>query len=185
MSKSLNNVYTLDTLKEKGYEPLAYRYLSYTSHYRNKLNFTWEGIESSQKSLNKLRDIYKLHLNGNEQVEKSVLEKYTKQFEDAINDDLNFPVALATVWELARCGVYSREIANTLKEFDKVLSLDIDKENKEEKLDIPEDVEKILNDRKIARDRKDYKKSDELRDILKDKGYTVLDTKDGQKIEKI
>lgn len=185
MSKSLNNVYTIDTLEEKGYQPLAYRYFSYTAHYRNKLNFTWEAIDSAQRALNKLKEIYNLHLNSSKKVETSFLEKYIQQFEDAINDDLNFPMALAVVWDLAKCSIYSKDIANTLKNFDKILSLNIDCiEEKNINLKIPDEVIQILDERQKARDNKDYIKSDELREKLKNKGYVVLDTKDGQKIEK-
>ena len=187
MSKSLNNVYTIDTLIERGLEPLAYRYLTYTAHYRNKLNFTWDGIEASQKSLKKLREAYDMHKNGTDIVDEEKLNEYKVRFENAINDDLNFPMALAVVWEMARQKEHSKAIADLMLEMDKVLSLDIDKkEEKEEKENlIPEEIQSLLEERKIVRDNKDFKTSDEIRDRLKDMGYIVKDTKEGQVIEKI
>lgn len=184
MSKSLNNVYTIDTLIERGLEPLAYRYLTYTAHYRNKLNFTWDGIEASQKSLNKLREAYNIHLEGTDVVDEEKLNEYKTRFVNAINDDLNFPMALAVVWELARQKERSKAIADLMLEMDKVLSLDIDKKEEKENI-ISEEIQGLLDERKIARENKDFKTSDEIRDKLKDMGYVVKDTKEGQVIEKM
>ena len=75
MSKSLGNVYLVKDIKEKGYEPLAYRLFSYSCNYRNKLNFTWEGIESAQKSLERLRGSYRAHLNGTDNLDEKDREK--------------------------------------------------------------------------------------------------------------
>ena len=184
MSKSLNYVYTIDTLIERGLEPLAYRYLTYTAHYRNKLNFTWDGIEASQKSLKKLREAYNIHLEGTDIIDEEKLNEYKTRFENAINDDLNFPMALAVVWELARLKEHSKAIADLMLEMDKVLSLDIDKKEEKENI-IPEEIKSLLEERKLARENKDFKTSDEIRDKLKDMGYIVKDTKEGQVIEKM
>ncbi len=184
MSKSLGNVYTIEDLEKKGIEPLAYRYLFYTSHYRNKLNFTWDAIKSAQTSLNNLRQLTNMHKNGQNKVEDKILEEIENKFSDAINDDINMPVALSIVWEVAKNKDYSEDYYNLIKKFDKILSLNLDKYQNEEGLEIPEDVTKILDERKLARDKKDFQKSDLLRDKLKDMGYLVKDTKEGQKIER-
>lgn len=184
MSKSLNNIYTISTLEEKNIEPLAYRYFTYTAHYRNKLNFTWDAIYASAKSLNNLREAYKAHLNGTETVNSIVINEFMQRFTDALNDDLNLPMALAVTWELAKYKQHSKEIAKLLLDMDKVLSLDIDK-NEDVKLDVPQEVIYILNERKKAREEKKFAMSDDLRDKLKEIGYSVLDTKEGQQIEKI
>ena len=180
MSKSLGNVYLLKDIIEKGYEPLVYKYFCYTAHYRNKLNFTWEAIDASNKSLMKLRESYKKHLAGNENIEDDIILNYKNRFLKAINDDLNMPLAMGIVWEVAKNEKKSKKIAELLLDFDKVLGLKIDK-----KEDIPEEVLKLLDERNIARKEKDWKKSDELRDKIQEYGYRIEDTKDGTNIERI
>lgn len=184
MSKSLGNVYTLNDLKAKGIDALSYRYFTYSSHYRNKLNFTWEAIKSAKNSLNKLRDMIALHKGVNKKIDKNIISKYEEQFLDAINDDMNMPVAISIVWEIAKEKEKSNDFYELIKKFDSVLSLDLDKNDKED-INIPEDIKLILNERKDARKNKNFAKSDELRDKLKELGYIVKDTKDGQIIEKV
>lgn len=184
MSKSLGNVYTLNDLKAKGIDALSYRYFTYSSHYRNKLNFTWDAIKSAKNSLNKLRDMIALHKDVNKKIDKNILSKYEEQFLDAINDDMNMPVAISIVWEIAKEKEKSNDFYELIKKFDSVLSLDLDKNDKED-INIPEDIKLILNERKDARKNKNFAKSDELRDKLKELGYIVKDTKDGQIIEKV
>lgn len=184
MSKSLGNVYTLNDLKAKGIDALSYRYFTYSSHYRNKLNFTWDAIKSAKNSLNKLRDMIALHKGVNKKIDKNIISKYEEQFLDAINDDMNIPVAISIVWEIAKEKEKSNDFYELIKKFDSVLSLDLDKNDKED-INIPEDIKLILNERKDARKNKNFAKSDELRDKLKELGYIVKDTKDGQIIEKV
>ena len=185
MSKSLGNIYTISELEEKGYEPLAYKLFCFSSHYRNKLNFTFEGLDGAQKSLNRLRSSYKAHFQGTDILnneDKDKLVNIENNFHKAINDDLNMPLAMSFVWEAAKFNKKSKEVANLLKKFDSVLGLSIDKENKKE--DIPEEILKLVNDRNEARKNKDYNKSDELRNLILKKGYIIKDTKDGVQIEK-
>lgn len=188
MSKSLGNTYTLDQLQEKGIEPLAYKLFCYTAHYRTKLNFTFAGAEASEKSLNRLRQSYLKHEESNNEVEDKIIEEYLNRFVEAINDDLNMPLAMGIVWEVARNDIKSNKFAKLLLEFDKVLGLDLvnSKEylEKEEKQEIPEEIQKLLEERKTARENKNWAESDRIRDLIKEKGYTVKDTKEGQIIEK-
>lgn len=185
MSKSLGNCYTVTTIEEKGFEPLAYRYLTFTSHYTNKLNFTWEGIEASQVALNRLRENYAEHLKGAEKIDGDKINDYKERFKDAINDDLNFTAALAVVWEVAKNTVKSKDYAELLKHFDTVLSLNVDSApyKKEKQVEIDDNIQELLEKRKQARVNKDFKLSDEIRDELLQLGYKVIDTKEGQKIE--
>ena len=184
MSKSLGNVYTLNDLKAKGIDALSYRYFTYSSHYRNKLNFTWDAIKSAKNSLNKLRDMIALHKGVNKKIDKNIISKYEEQYLDAIKDDKNRPVAISIVWEIAKEKEKSNDFYELIKKFDSVLSLDLDKNDKED-INIPEDIKLILNERKDARKNKNFAKSDELRDKLKELGYIVKDTKAGQIIEKV
>lgn len=182
MSKSLGNVYTIDNLEEKGLDPLSFRYLAYTSHYRNKLNFTWDAIESANNSLINMRKLYQEHLNGNEKVDD--VSKFREKFIDAINDDLNMPMAMAVVWEVLRNNK-SKDYAKLLLEFDEVISFNINKLEQIDELELPLEISDIVEERKLARENKDFKLSDILRDKLFDLGYKVLDTKEGQKIDKV
>ena len=185
MSKSLGNVYLVKDIKEKGYEPLAYRLFSYSCNYRNKLNFTWEGIESAQKSLERLRGSYRAHLNGTDNLDEKDREKLAnieENFHKAINDDLNMPLAMSYVWEAARFEKKSPEVAKMLAKFDTILGIDIDKQ--EEQKEIPQEISELLEQRRKARENRDWAKSDEIRDLISEKGYIVKDTKNGQEISK-
>lgn len=181
MSKSLNNVYTISDLEAKGYTAMDYRMFNFTSHYRNKLNFTWDSLESAKIALARLKEGYRRHAEGTEDVEESVIEEYKTKFNEAINDDLNMPQAMSVVWDVIKNPNKSTKFADLLRKFDEVLGLKIDEK---EKLELPEEIQKIIDERKIARESKDWQKSDELRDLLSEKGYIVKDSKDGMTISK-
>ena len=186
MSKSLGNVYLLKDIINKGYDPLSYKLFTYSSHYRNKLNFTWDAIEGASKSLERLKNGYKMHKEGKEEVEEEIIKEYEERLHKAINDDLNMPLAMGVVWEVVRNEKKSPKFAELLLKFDEVLGLKIDEEIKkgEEKEEKPEEILKLVEERNKARKNKDWAKSDELRDILQEKGYKVIDSKNGTKIEK-
>ncbi len=184
MSKSLGNVYLIKDIIDRGYNPLSFKLFSYSSHYRNKLNFTWDGMDAADKSLERLKNGYKLHLNGTENVEDEIINNYEERFHRAINDDLNMPLAMSVVWEVIRNEKKSPKFAKLLLKFDTVLGLKID-EKEEIKEEIPQDVLKLIEERKIARNNKDWVKSDEIRDLINSKGYNVKDTKEGTEVTKI
>ena len=181
MSKSLGNVYLLKDIINRGYNPLSYRLFSYSSHYRNKLNFTWEGIEASQKSLERLKQGYQTHLNGKDDVEDSVVNEYEERFHKAINDDLNMPLAMGVVWEVIRNDKKSPKLAKLLLKFDSVLGLKID-EKEEIKQEIPKEILELIEERKKARENKNWEESDRIRDLIKEKGYEIKDTKEGTEV---
>ena len=186
MSKSLGNVYLLKDIIDKGYDPLTYKLFCYSGHYRNKLNFTWEGIEAASKSLERLRNSYKLNINGNDELTSKDQEKISKieeKFHEAINDDMNMTLAMSYVWELARFEKKNPEIAKMLLKFDTVLGLKIDKESTKNE-EIPEEILELVEQRKIARANKDWTKSDELRDLINKQGYDIKDTANGTEIKR-
>ena len=183
MSKSLGNVYLLDDIVNRGYDPLVYKLFSYSCHYRNKLNFTWEGMDASAKSYERLKDGYQKHLVGEDEIAQEVIDEFENRFHMAINDDLNMPLAMSVVWEVVRYEQKSKKLADLLLKFDSVMGLQIDKRT--EKEEIPEEILELVEQRKLARQERDYAKSDEIRDTLKEKGYEVKDTKDGMTVEKI
>jgi len=181
MSKSLGNVYLLKDIIDRGYNPLTYKLFSYSSHYRNKLNFTWEGMDAAEKSLERLKNGYKLHLRGTDEVKDEIVNQYEERFHKAINDDLNMPLAMGVVWEVVRNEKKSPKLANLLLDFDKVLGLKIDEEDKKQE-NIPEEILNLVRERKVARENKNWEESDRLRDLINSKGYNVKDTKDGMEI---
>lgn len=170
MSKSLNNFFTVATLRERHYDPLAFRYLCLNAHYRTPLNFTWQGLEAAQTALMRLRQAYqKLPPAGD------LSSPLLKKFQEAINDDLNVPLALSYAWEAIREeGAGSQEL---LKQFDRVLGLRLDREIKPQTL--PPELAALLAERDRARANKDWALSDELRDRLAKSGVTLKDTTEG------
>ena len=181
MSKSLGNTYLIDDIIAKGYSPLAYRLFNYSCHYRGKLNFTWEGIESANTSLIRLREGYQKHLNGNSDISDEIIADMENRFHQAINDDMNMPLALSVVWEAVKYPEKSPKIAQLLKMFDTVLGIKID-EVQETK--IPQEILDLVEERKQARSDKNWSESDRLRDLIAEKGYVVKDTKDGTEVLK-
>ena len=182
MSKSLGNVYLLDDIVKRGYDPLVYRLFNFSCHYKGKLNFTWEGIEAASTALTRLRDGYQKHLTGNADVPDEVIAEIENKFHQAINDDLNMPLAMSAVWEAVKYQDKSPKIAKLLEMFDTVLGLKITEKRKEE---IPEEILDLVEQRKIARQDKNWAESDRIRDLITEKGYRVKDTKDGVEVSKI
>ena len=183
MSKSLGNLYTLEDLAEKGYEPLVYRMFNFTSTYRNQINFTFEAMDAAKVSLTRLRDGLLKHKEGSESVSEEVINDYKERFLNAINDDLNMPLALSVVWDVVRNDNKSKDLYNLLLKFDEVLGLDLANYEKEE-ISLPEEITELVNQRNEARVNKNWAESDRLRDILIEKGYSVKDSKEGTIVEK-
>ena len=184
MSKSLGNVYTIDTLIEKGIDPIAYKLFCFSSHYRNKLNFTFEGAISANTSLIRLREGYQRHLNGVEEIEANQIKELEEKFHQAINDDLNMPVAMSVVWDIVKYPKKSKALADLLLKFDQVLGIKI-KEMPKSKIEIPIEIQELIEERKRAREEKNWELSDKIRDIIKEKGYIIKDSKEGMTVEKV
>jgi cysteinyl-tRNA synthetase len=182
MGKSEGNFITLDTLKEKGINPLAYRYFCLTAHYRSKLNFSWEALKNAQNSL---KNLYSAIYDYDDPTE--IDTQYQEKFLAAINDDLNMPQALAIIWELIKSDLESDKKLATIFEFDKIFGLQLQESfNKAEteKAEIPEKILKLAEQRQIARDEKNWTASDDLRKKINNLGYSIEDTKDGYKLKR-
>ena len=188
MSKSAGTFLTVQTLREKGYDPLDYRYFCLTAHYRTQLEFTFEGLDSARKSLQTLRRETAQAVKEASGVALTGKEKEAKaKFQAAMEDDLNAPKALAVVWESLRGSeLNAAEKVDFLKFADTILALDMFRAPQETAATtLPAEVQNLLAARVEARKAKDYKKSDELRDQLAAAGYRVKDTPQGQQVEKI
>lgn len=180
MSKSLGNVYSLDDLQEKGFEPLSYRYLLLGAHYRQMQNFTWAALEASQNALDKLRKIIIELPHGSE-----VSEGYLEKFLVHVNDDLDLPGALSILWQMLKDDQVSDEIkyATALK-FDEVFGFGLS-ELKKAKIEISDEVHDLLELRLKARAEKNWELSDQIRDKILEHGFEVKDTADGQELNPI
>lgn len=183
MSKSLGNVYLLQDIIDRGYDPLTYKIFCYSIQYRKKLNFTWEGMDAAAISLDRLREGYQKHIQGTEKIEEEVILEYENRFHEAINDDLNMPIAMSVVWEIIRFPKKSKRFAELLLQMDSVMGLKITESPKKE--EIPDSIKELIEKRKVARENKEWEKSDQLRNEINKLGYTVKDTKEGQIVEKL
>ncbi len=181
IAKSEGNVVYLSEIIEKGYSPLALRYLFLLSHYRTPTNFTWEALDAAQNALKKL----KIFMWTPSVHEGEIISSYHEDFVRAIENDLNTPEALAVVWNLIKDeSISAGDKQTTLLEFDKILGLDLEN-NEFEIKNIPADVQELIGKREKARASKEFKKSDELRDEIEAKGFIVEDSPTGPKIERI
>ncbi|HHU89569.1 MAG TPA: cysteine--tRNA ligase [Clostridiaceae bacterium] len=187
MSKSLGNTYTIADLREKGYNPLAFRYMCLNAHYRNKLNFTWDVMQASQVSYDRFIEGALQHKEGAAEIPKDVLDSFLAEFEDAINDDLNIPKALGVAWNMVRYPEKSKDIYQLLLKMDEVFGLGIkDAEKKSEaEPELDKEIEQLIEERQQARKEKNWKLSDEIRDKLKEMGIELQDTPQGVKWRRI
>lgn len=177
MSKSAGNFYTLNDLREKGVSPLAYRYVVLSAHYRSPLNFTWEAVEGAQAALDRLRARLAELPDGG-----AIDEGYKNRFDEALNDDLGTPQALAIVWEaLKDASLSDANKKATILSFDDALGLKLDEVTT---LDIPPQVSELAKKREAARLAKDWTTSDTLRKELQNLGFDVEDTASGPRIIK-
>ena len=134
-------------------------------------------------ALNRLKEGYKKHLLGNDEVEEDVVKDFENRFLEAINDDLNMPVAMSVVWDVIKNPNKSKKLQNLLLKFDEVLGLNLKDYKKEENV-LPEEIQSLVNERNEARLNKNWAESDRIRDLLIEKGYTVKDSKEGTIVEK-
>jgi len=178
VSKSKGGLYTLLELEDLGYKPLVYRYLCLNTHYRKPLEFSLDNLKNSTGAYERLKNIIK-NLEDKGKINKNYILKFKKE----INDDLNMPKALAVLWELLRDEkVPSGDKKITAEEMDKVFGLEL---LKQKKIRIPNEIKKIVGERQKAREKKDWKKADELREKIKELGWKVKDTKEDWEIKEI
>lgn len=191
MSKSKGNFYALKDILEKGYSPMDFRLFSLSSHYRTQSNFTWEALDQAKANLQRIVEwLGKMDYRENDNMSVSgannlSLPNYEKKFKEAINDDLNTPLALSILFELitetntleAQSELSqgdAKDILKLWKEMNKIFGLIII----DEKENIPEAVKSMAEERKKARGNKDFELSDKLRDQISERGYLIKDLKD-------
>lgn len=160
----------LESLIEQGYEPLAYRYLTLTSHYRSHLSFSWEGLAGAQKALRRLREkIADMPAGGN------VDDEFKAEFLGYINRDLNMPQALALVWKVIESEIELADKKSTLLYFDQIFGLDL---GKVVQVTIPDEVQRLAEQRQSMKQQGRYDEADSIRDQILAYGYQVNDSAD-------
>jgi cysteinyl-tRNA synthetase len=183
MGKSEGNLIALQTVIDKGFTPLAYRYYVLGAHYRTKLNFSWQALEAAQNGLDNLygriRE-YEAPKIGS----PDMCAEYQKRFEKAINNDLDTPQALAITWDLIKADHPSHAKKQTLLRFDKVLGLGFDK-IKKEKIEIPKEIQDLLNERESLRQKNEFEQADQVRKKINKLGFDVEDTAQGPRIKRV
>jgi len=186
MSKSLGNLYTISDLKEKGFDPLDFKFFCQNTHYTKKINFTFEGLKASAMGYKKLKANIQEHKAGENKVDQSVLDDYKQKFLNAINDDLNYPLAIGVLWTMLKNEPKSKQVYDLVLDFDKALGLSLEVLEEEKTNEaIPQNIIDLAEQRKIARQQKNWAESDRLRDKIAELGYKIKDNKDGYELEKI
>ncbi|MBX4186846.1 MAG: cysteine--tRNA ligase [Candidatus Doudnabacteria bacterium] len=179
MAKSEGTGLILQDLIDKGFNPLAYRYLVLTSHYRSRLNFTDESMTAAQNALNNLYQEISTY-----EEPKGNCPQFEQNFEEAMDDDLNTPKAIAIMWDLINTDEFPTAAkTETLFKFDQVLGLKL-KEVWEAAKVLPDTVKELVSQREAARKAKDFSRSDELRKAIESNGYILEDTPDGYRLKK-
>ena len=191
MSKSLGNTYTFREMSDRGFSPLAIRYLLLSVPYRRQLNFTFDGLKGAETTVERLRQFRRLVKEaktetGSDSNVESLVKQALADFETALDNDLNTSRALAAIHNLVRevNAVLSDEalkeedqkaVLDAVEKFDFVLGI-FGEENQEI---LDEEIETLIAERREARNNRDFQRSDEIRDLLAEKGITLEDTKEG------
>lgn len=178
MSKSKGEFLTVSLLESKGYDPLAYRFMCLQSHYRKQLLFSYESLDNAVVAYNKLKNKIKSLKNNLEGNIEEAKEKYETLFKRALENDLNTSDALTILYDVLKSNLNNKTKLFLVEEFDKVLSLDLLKEDK-----IDEELEKYIlekiEERNVAKKNKDYSKADNIREELESRGILISDTREG------
>lgn len=180
LSKSSGNSPYLPTLIELGFNPMDVRYLLLSINYRTRIQFSMESLEGARNA--RLTIVRRVKELGNEK--GNLIQEYVERFKKALEDNLNMSEVLSILNELLKSNNSKEDILATVLDFDRVLGLDLDKVD-EDSIEIPPEVKELLDLRQKARNEKDFKESDNLRDKISKLGYMVKDTSEGQQIEKL
>ena len=183
VSKSSGGLFTISELEGLGYKPLAYRYLVLLTQYRKPLDFTLTNLDAAKSAYEritkKIIEIKEKPINGEDKT-----KRYEKEFLEAINDDLNTPLAIQTLQKvLDDINFDSKKKLELLERFDEVLGLGI-KEMKRENIKIPDNIKRLIEGREKLRKEKKWAEADILRERIKERGYLIKDTPEGPEIEK-
>ena len=182
MSKSKGEFLTVSLLEEKGYNPLAYRYLCLNSYYHSQLTFSYEILDGAQNAYNKLKNrVSKL---SKDEVDNNKYNEYIEKFSEAIKDDLNTSNMVTLVYDVLKDDISDGTKLAIIEKFDEVLSLDLTVvEEKEVDADLEKEVLAKIEERKEAKKNKDFAKADAIRDELLARGIKLIDKREGTTYE--
>ena len=182
MSKSKGEFLTVSLLEEKGYNPLAYRYLCLNSYYHSQLTFSYEILDGAQNAYNKLKNrVAKL---VKDEVNNDKYNEYIEKFSEAIKDDLNTSNMVTLVYDVLKDDISDGTKLAIIEKYDEVLSLDLTVvEEKEVDADLEKEILAKIEERKEAKKNKDFAKADAIRDELLAKGIKLIDTREGTTYE--
>ena len=194
MSKSSGEFLTVDLLEKKGFSPLAYRYFCLGSHYRKNLVFSFENLQNAQNAFEKL--IARVAgVDGGGQVDAQAAQPLRQAFLEALQNDLNTSLALTQVNNVLKSKLNGATKRSLLADFDRVLSLDLlaqadalrakQEREKDQGEPLTPELAELLRRRQEARKEKNWAESDRIRDELKERGFSVVDTPSGPKLQRI
>ena len=184
MSKSKGEFLTVSLLESKGYNPLAYRMFCLQSHYRKQLLFSYDSLDGVSNAYNKLISKIKSISHDDSIVDEDIYLEYRNKFLECLNDDLNTSNALTVLYDVLKDDINNNTKLALVSEFDKVLSLDLLK-NDDIVIDNEEYIKEMIEKRNTAKKNKDFALADSIRDELKDKGIILKDTREGTTYEVI
>ncbi|MDH5286094.1 MAG: cysteine--tRNA ligase [Betaproteobacteria bacterium] len=180
MAKSAGGFLRVASLVDEGYDPLAYRYLCLTGHYRSQLNFTWDALAAAQTGLERMRQgFHALPREALAQADAALVER----FGDELNDDLNVPRALAVAWEALRGDRPPAVRRATLAKLDEVLGLGLEAWTPKA-VEVPDAVRALAEARAAARKAKQWAEADRLRGELATAGWEMEDRADGYALKR-
>lgn len=184
MSKSKGEFLTISLLESKGYNPLSYRFMCLQSHYRNQLVFSYDSLDTAQSAYDKLKARVKSLSKEKSELNEELVNNYITSFKEELSNDLNTSNALTILFDVLKdsnLNDYSK--LYLVSEFDKVLSLDLIEEEKEISEELLTKINKLIEERNIAKSNKDYALADKIRDELKSMNVVIKDTREGTTFE--
>jgi cysteinyl-tRNA synthetase len=176
MGKSVGNFLRLQTLVDRGYDPLVWRLFCFSAHYRAKLNFNWESLNGAETAFNRLRAAAD-EWGAPGAPDRGYLDKFTEQ----INDDLNMPRAMALTWDLVKSSLSASTKKATLLDFDRILGLRLATWQPTPEV-IPEEIMALVEQRERAREESSWKEADALRERIRTLGYEIEDAAQGPQV---
>ena len=190
MSKSNGEFLTLSLLEEKGYNPLVYRLFCLQSHYRNQLVFSYDALDTTKNTYQKLKNKINTLKDSENQIDESAFNKYQEKFKDAISNDLNTSLMLTTLYDVLKADINDDTKLKLISSFDTVLSLDLlktDEANSTNDLDkeLLKHIEEKIEERKQAKQNKNFELADKIRDELLNEGIIIKDPREGVTYEVI
>ena len=192
MSKSKGEFLTVSLLREKGYDPMAYRLFCLQSHYRRNLVFSWENLDNAATAYEKLVARIATLQEGGE-VDQAAFDALKERFVNALNGDLNTSLAVTAVYDALKAKTNDATKLAAIADFDRVLSLNLieaaaalrKKQEEEDAASADPEIDALIAERTAAKKAKNFAEADRIRDELKARGIEIIDTPQGAKWKRI